>query len=536
MSRARTRVSARPFRCSCAALAALLAHGMCASPSLAAPPSRIVVVIEENHSFSQVIGNPAAPFINSLAANGASFTSFYAITHPSQPNYLEFFSGDNQGVTSDSLPTGTPFTTPNLAAAMLAAGWTFGGYCQGLPAVGSNIESSGSYDRKHNPWVNWQNTPQGANQLAPGVNMPFTMFPADYSQLPTLSFVIPDELHNMHTGTIAQADAWLSSNLAGYAAWAMENNGLLIITWDEDASNDGNRIPTILYGPMVRQGIVDSTWTLHNLQRTIAELYGAAGSGSGTRVEPIIGAFADDRAVTTVGFRSGEAGYAGAVDTYIESGAPNAGHGAGTINVADGSPLSQCLIRFDGVVGSGESQVPAGARIHSAKLMILTGATSGDQSASEMRLHAMRVDWNDASTWNSLAGGVSANGIEASTASTFDFTPGSRDTWAVFDVTPDIRDLAIGSGGDHGWVILPTGTDGWRWNSSESPVLADRPRLEITYSCPADFDGSGFVDIEDYGVFVQVFEAGADEADFDQSGFVDIEDFTAFVLAFEAGC
>ncbi len=54
--------------------------------------------------------------------------------------------------------------------------------------------------------------------------------------------------------------------------------------------------------------------------------------------------------------------------------------------------------------------------------------------------------------------------------------------------------------------------------------------------CPADFDCSGFVDIEDYTWFVLAFEAGTDDADFDGSGFVDTDDFDAFVLAFEAGC
>ncbi|MCG3125164.1 MAG: hypothetical protein GIKADHBN_03699 [Phycisphaerales bacterium] len=53
---------------------------------------------------------------------------------------------------------------------------------------------------------------------------------------------------------------------------------------------------------------------------------------------------------------------------------------------------------------------------------------------------------------------------------------------------------------------------------------------------PADFDGSGFVDIEDYSAFVAAFESGDESADFDSSGFVDLEDFTAFVAAFEAGC
>lgn len=58
----------------------------------------------------------------------------------------------------------------------------------------------------------------------------------------------------------------------------------------------------------------------------------------------------------------------------------------------------------------------------------------------------------------------------------------------------------------------------------------------VTPPCPADVDGSGFVDIEDYTAFVLAFEAGSPTADFDVSGFVDTEDFDAFVEAFEGGC
>lgn len=55
-------------------------------------------------------------------------------------------------------------------------------------------------------------------------------------------------------------------------------------------------------------------------------------------------------------------------------------------------------------------------------------------------------------------------------------------------------------------------------------------------NCPADIDHSGFVDFEDYNMFISLFEAGDDAADFDGSGFVDLEDFTAFVARFEFGC
>lgn len=55
-------------------------------------------------------------------------------------------------------------------------------------------------------------------------------------------------------------------------------------------------------------------------------------------------------------------------------------------------------------------------------------------------------------------------------------------------------------------------------------------------SCPADFDGDGFVTGEDFDGFVVAFEAGVASADFDGDGFVTGEDFDGFVAAFEMGC
>ncbi len=59
---------------------------------------------------------------------------------------------------------------------------------------------------------------------------------------------------------------------------------------------------------------------------------------------------------------------------------------------------------------------------------------------------------------------------------------------------------------------------------------------DLSFGCPADVDGTGFVDTDDFDVFVGLFEAGVIEADFDNTGFVDTDDFDAFVRAFEAGC
>ena len=70
--------------------------------SKAPRPDHIVIVIEENKDYGQIVGSPIAPYLNSLIAQGALLTHSYALHHPSQPNYLEFFSGDRQGVFDDT--------------------------------------------------------------------------------------------------------------------------------------------------------------------------------------------------------------------------------------------------------------------------------------------------------------------------------------------------------------------------------------------------------------------------------------------------
>src|SRR6476646_6909083 len=103
------------MQCVIRALAAI-ATALVSLPALGAPPrpDHVVIVIEENHSYNEILGGSSpATWIKALAAAGASFTHSFAIEHPSQPNYLDLYSGANQGTTgSDAFPSGTPFTTP----------------------------------------------------------------------------------------------------------------------------------------------------------------------------------------------------------------------------------------------------------------------------------------------------------------------------------------------------------------------------------------------------------------------------------------
>ena len=245
-------------------------------------PSHVVIVIEENRSQANIIGNKSAPFINALAAGGAMMAQSFAETHPSEPNYLALFAGDTFGVTKDVCPVNAG-AAPNLASELLSAGYTFGGYAEDLPAVGSPVCSAGKYARKHVPWANFSNVP-------PANSVPFSAFPApaDYANLPTVSFVIPNNDNNMHDGSIAAGDAWLNRQLSAYANWAIANNSLLIVTWDEDDGGPRNQIPTVIYGAHVQPGVYSEPISHYNVLSTLQQMYGLPKTGNAATAPAII--------------------------------------------------------------------------------------------------------------------------------------------------------------------------------------------------------------------------------------------------------
>jgi hypothetical protein len=250
------------------------------SPAAVPRPDHVVVVIEENRGYSGVIGNPAAPYINALATQGALFNQSFAVTHPSQPNYLALFSGSTQGVTDDSCPH--TFSGPNLARQVIDAGMSFAAYSEDLPSPGSTTCVSGGYVRKHAPWVNFPSVPANT-QLG------FTAFPTDFGALPTLAFVVPNLRDDMHDGTVGQADTWLHDNLDAYVRWAREHNSLLVLTWDEDDGSTSNHIATIVLGEHVPPGPRGEKITHYTLLRTLENTLVLTPLGAAADVAPITG-------------------------------------------------------------------------------------------------------------------------------------------------------------------------------------------------------------------------------------------------------
>lgn len=262
-------------------------------------PDHIIVVMEENHGYDEVIGSPNAPFITELSKEGALFTDSHGVTHPSQPNYLALYSGSTQGISGDSCLEDTTFTTPNLGSALIGKGLTFKGYAQTMPSAGyldckylkSDLTGATLYARKHCPWVNWQGNEE--NNIDSALSRPMTDFPKNLSKLPTVAFVIPDMDHDMHNigapgdaAAVQRGDQWLKENLAEYVKWVKTHNSLLILTFDEDDFKTVNHIPTIIIGGPAKPGRYDEQINHYHVLHTIEKMYGIAPQDT-TGADPI---------------------------------------------------------------------------------------------------------------------------------------------------------------------------------------------------------------------------------------------------------
>ena len=226
----------------------------------------IVLVVEENQDYNQIIGNSQAPYINNtLAAGGASLSNYFGITHPSEPNYLALYSGSTWGV----IDNGTySFQDPTLYTQLKSGGKTFTGYYETPQEQASS------------PWLSF---PEGAS-----VESNFSNFPtSNFSSLPTVSFVIPNLDDSGHNTTISTMDSWLQQHLNSYAQWAMSNNSLLIVTWDEDSGTPTNQVAALLYGAHVNHGSYATQYNHYNMLSTLLAGYNLTGPNNAATAAPI---------------------------------------------------------------------------------------------------------------------------------------------------------------------------------------------------------------------------------------------------------
>jgi len=209
----------------------------------------VFIIMMENTSFTSLIGNTNAPFINSAAKTYGLATNYTGVTHPSQPNYIAATSGSTNGVLNDNDIT---INVPNIVDQLEGAGKTWKAYMQSLSLCTTKLDHACGnqlYERKHDPFVSYLDVQTNPARLANIVD--FGQFATDLANntVPDYSWISPDQCNDMHgrggpstdpcnfndvSGLIMTGDAFLSmtvSKIMNSRAWT--GNSVIFITWDD---------------------------------------------------------------------------------------------------------------------------------------------------------------------------------------------------------------------------------------------------------------------------------------------------------------
>ncbi|QEC47928.1 acid phosphatase [Baekduia soli] len=226
----------------------------------------VVWVIMENTGYSGIIGASAAPYLNGLAARCGLATQYFAITHPSLPNYIAMTSGSPQGIHDDADPSAHPLAAPSIFS-QLGTDWR--SLQESMPVTCGGT-SKGSYAPKHNPAAYYTNVAAAcATQDVPLAD------PPDLSA--RFTFVTPNLCHDMHDCSVAQGDAWLAGWMPKVLDSPQYQSGTtaVFVTWDEDNGSQGNRVATLVLAPSTQPGTTSATTFSHySLLRTTEEMLG----------------------------------------------------------------------------------------------------------------------------------------------------------------------------------------------------------------------------------------------------------------------
>src|SRR6266516_575995 len=193
----------------------------------APPAGHLVIVVEENSDYSDVIGNTTMPYLNGLAQQYALATQYYADTHPSIGNYFELATG--QILTNDD-GSSTIENVDNIVRELVAAGKTWKSYAEDLPSVGYTGGDVGNYARKHNVFALLSDVANDPSGHACNI-VPFTQFAIDLTNgtLPSFSNIVPNLCNDSHDCGLNVADSWLQTNIAPLiASPVFQQDGLLI--------------------------------------------------------------------------------------------------------------------------------------------------------------------------------------------------------------------------------------------------------------------------------------------------------------------
>ena len=247
----------------------------------------VFTIVMENKSRGDILGNPAAPFINSLAQQGALANGYHdSYVHPSEPNYLWMVAGENFGVLDDNDPSSHHIdSTSHIADQLELADVSWKSYQEGMGAP-CGLVSHDRYAAKHDPFVYFDDiNGWDGRQFNPAPRC--TEHVVDYAQLatdiaanalPRYAFITPNLDDDMHDGTIAQGDAWLSREIPKIMATdAYQHGGAIFLFWDEGSGTlgPGDDPPFLVVSPNVKPGFVSTVaYDTSSYLKTVQQIFG----------------------------------------------------------------------------------------------------------------------------------------------------------------------------------------------------------------------------------------------------------------------
>src|ERR1700680_87434 len=258
-------LSAARFRLLALAFCVLALAGCVGQAAMTPPPpapsvrfGHVFLVVEENANFSEVIANPALPYLNSLANQYGLAANYFANAHPSIPNYFELTTGQILTLIDASTPHNFPVSSENVVRDLLSAGKSWKSYAEDLPSVGYTGDDTGRYAVRHNPLAYFTDVQNDTKQVQNLV--PFSQFASDRNaaNLPDFSFIVPNLCNDAHDCSLGTSDTWLKTNIDPLIqSPQFQKDGLLIIVFDEantlDLTSGGGHVAAVIVSPLAKR-------------------------------------------------------------------------------------------------------------------------------------------------------------------------------------------------------------------------------------------------------------------------------------------
>ena len=248
--------------------------------SVSAGAPHIMLIVEENEGYAQIIGSTSAPYITSLAKTYASATNWYGLTDDSLSDYVALISG----------LTGS-YNSPTLVGELASRGISWKAYMEDMPSACYTGGRVADYSKTHNPFVHFKSithNPAQCSQVVPFLGSGGFAADLNANTAPEFMDVVPNLCDDMHSSCppqnkqIKQGDQWLKANLPTVlnSQW-YTSGGIVIITWDSATTADksgwhtgsGGHIPTIVISA-TSHGTFSGGGNHYGTLRAIEEAYG----------------------------------------------------------------------------------------------------------------------------------------------------------------------------------------------------------------------------------------------------------------------